>query len=85
MSDKPKQLGERDGQRIDIRQDTELHYWTREFGISTEQLEEAVRHVGPMVSDIRRFLRRRMEESKEGVDHAGEENAGACEERQTRG
>lgn len=64
MSDKPRQCGEQDGQRIDISQEHECRYWSEELGIAPERLKEAVRQVGPMVSDIKRLLRSRIEESK---------------------
>lgn len=70
MSDKPRQCGERDGQRIDMSQERECRYWSEELGIAPEGLKEAVRQVGPMVSDIRES------------DHAREGNAEACAERQ---
>lgn len=38
MSDKPKQCGERDGDRIDPSQDAEYRYWSDKFGISPERV-----------------------------------------------
>lgn len=64
MSDKPKQCGERDGDRIDLSQDAECRYWSDKFGISPERLKEVVRQVGPMVTDVQRRLRDRAEESR---------------------
>ena len=64
MSDKPKQYGEETGQRIDMSEERECRHWSEALGIPPDQLKEAVRRVGPMVSDIRRLLRSRIKESK---------------------
>jgi Protein of unknown function (DUF3606) len=64
MSDKPKQLGEQDGNRIVVSNERECRYWSKKFGISPERLKQAVRQVGPMVSDVERLLRSRAEVSK---------------------
>lgn len=64
MSDKPKQLGEQNGNRIDVSKERECRYWSKKFGISPERLKQAVRQVGPMVSDVERLLRSRAEVAK---------------------
>ncbi len=64
MSDKPKQLGERDGQRIDVSQESDCRYWSDKFGISGDRLREIVREVGPMVHDVQKRLRDRAEEPR---------------------
>ncbi len=64
MSDKPKQCGERDGDRINLSQDAECRYWSEKFGISRERLRDVVRQVGPMVTDVQRRLRDRAEEPR---------------------
>jgi hypothetical protein len=64
MSNKPKQLGERDGDRIDVDQESQCRYWSDKFGINADQLREVVRQVGPMISDVQRRLRDRAEEPR---------------------
>jgi hypothetical protein len=57
MSDDTQDRGPRDRSRIDVDQDYELRYWTRELGVDEETLKAAVRRVGPMVNDVRSALR----------------------------
>ena len=59
MSDDPKNRGAQDRSRIDVSQDHELRYWTKELGVDEETLKAAVRKVGPMVNDVRGALRGR--------------------------
>jgi hypothetical protein len=39
-----------------LDEEHEVRYWTQKFGCSKEQLEEAVREVGPMADDVGRRL-----------------------------
>ena len=64
MSDKPKQPGERDGNRIDLSHESECDYWSEKFGVTPERLKQIVRQVGPMVSDVQRRLRDHAEEPR---------------------
>ena len=56
MADDPKQTGKPDDQRINVEQDHELSYWSKELGVSRDVLRQAVERVGPMVKDVRREL-----------------------------
>ena len=47
-----------DRRRIDVHETYELGYWSRKFGVSREQLAEAVQKVGPMAADVERELGR---------------------------
>ena len=58
MADDLKQTGKADDQRINVEQDHELSYWSKELGVSREQLRNAVQQAGPMVRDVRRQLSR---------------------------
>ena len=58
MADDLKQTGSRDDQRIDVNQDYELTYWSKKFGITRDQLREAVAKAGPMVKNVERELGR---------------------------
>jgi hypothetical protein len=50
--------GPADPTRIDIQASAEMRHWVREFGPSAMQLKEAVRSVGPLVSDVRAYLQK---------------------------
>ena len=58
MADDMKQTGSRNDQRIDVNQDYELTYWSKKFGITRDQLREAVAKAGPMVKSVERQLGR---------------------------
>jgi hypothetical protein len=47
MADDLKNRGPKDRSRIDLNEDGELVYWTKEFGVSPAQLKAAVDKVGP--------------------------------------
>ena len=44
------------GQRIDLMRESDVAYWCRIFDVSIDQLREAVRHAGPRVPEVRRYL-----------------------------
>jgi hypothetical protein len=50
--------GPADPKLINIHSPAEMRYWTRETGQSTAKLNEAVKAVGPLVSNVRDYLRR---------------------------
>jgi hypothetical protein len=56
MADDLKQTGEPEGARINVDQDHEVLYWSKELGVSCDQVREAVQQAGPMVADVRRHL-----------------------------
>jgi hypothetical protein len=58
MADDLKQTGKPDDQRINIEQDHELNYWSKELGVSREELRNAVKRAGPVVRDVRQHLSR---------------------------
>lgn len=45
-----------DPHRININQPHEVAYWTKKLGVSEQTLRAAVKAVGPMVSDVKRYL-----------------------------
>jgi hypothetical protein len=53
MSDDSKQRGEHDRSRISLQQEHEVRYWTEALGVTKEELEEAVRAVGPSADELR--------------------------------
>ncbi len=48
MSDDRSLRGPGDRQRINLSERYEVQYWTSKWGVSREQLTEAVKKVGPM-------------------------------------
>ena len=56
MSDDKTKRGPADASRIDIHEDYEVTYWCGALGCTREQLIAAVRAVGVMVADVRRYL-----------------------------
>lgn len=58
MADDLKQTGRQDDQRINLDQDHEVGYWSKELGVSREELRRAVEQAGPMVKNVRQHLNR---------------------------
>ena len=58
MADDLKQTGKQDDQRINVEQDHELSYWSKELGVSREELKRAVEQAGPVVKNVRQHLNR---------------------------
>ena len=58
LADDLKQTGRPDDQRINVEQDHELNYWSKELGVSREELRKAVAQAGPVVKDVRQHLNR---------------------------
>jgi hypothetical protein len=58
MADDLKQTGRNDDQRINVDQDHELSYWSKELGVSRDELRRAVEQAGPMVRNVRQHLNR---------------------------
>lgn len=56
MSDNLKNRGPHDRARVNTSEAWELSYWSKEFGVTEEQLKAAVKAVGPMVTDVRKKL-----------------------------
>jgi hypothetical protein len=58
MSDNLEQRGPQDRSRINVHESWEVAYWTKELGVSKEELEKAVKAAGPSASAVRQHLRR---------------------------
>jgi hypothetical protein len=50
------QRGPQDRTHVNVNQGQDLHYWAKHFGVTEEQLREAVRHVGNRTGDVEKFL-----------------------------
>jgi len=46
-----------DPNRIDVHSHAEMRHWARELSRSMAEVNEAVKAVGPLVSDVRTYLR----------------------------
>ena len=57
MDDDTSIRGPRDRSRINANQDHEVRYWTKELGVSEEQLRQAVQRVGSSADKVREHLR----------------------------
>jgi hypothetical protein len=56
MSDDLKNRGEQDRLRINVHEEHEVRYWTKELNVTREELERAVKAVGVMAADVRKHL-----------------------------
>ncbi len=56
MPDSRHLAGGQDRGRINVRQDYELRDWAQHFGVSAQQLEQAVKTVGDRVDDVEQYL-----------------------------
>jgi hypothetical protein len=56
MSDDMNKRGPRDRSRIALGEEHEVKYWTKELGVSREELEQAVESVGNTVTKVREHL-----------------------------
>ncbi|MBR0855652.1 DUF3606 domain-containing protein [Bradyrhizobium liaoningense] len=56
MSDDKTKRGKPDRERINVHEPYELDYWSKEFGITKEQLKAAVQVSGPMVVNVRNYV-----------------------------
>jgi hypothetical protein len=56
MADDLKDRGQRDRDRINVKEEYEVRYWSEKFGVSAEQLKATVARVGVMAKDVGRAL-----------------------------
>jgi len=56
MADDLKNRGPQDRLRINVNESHEVGYWTKSLGITKEELERAVKAVGVMAADVRKYL-----------------------------
>jgi hypothetical protein len=58
MSDNLQNRGAQDRARINMHEEWEVRHWTEALGVSKEELEEAVKKVGPVADTVREHLKR---------------------------
>lgn len=56
MPDDRKNRGEPDRSRINTSEEHEIRYWTKKFGVSSQQLNETVKKVGTSASAVQKAL-----------------------------
>jgi hypothetical protein len=56
MSDNLQSRGPQDRSRINLHEKWEVQYWTRELGVTEEELQEAVKTAGSSVNAVREHL-----------------------------
>ena len=56
MADNLNERGPQDRSRINVNESWELQYWTKELGVSEEQLRTAVKTAGPSAEAVRKHL-----------------------------
>jgi hypothetical protein len=59
MADDPTKRGTADRYRINVNEDYEVAYWTKELGVSADRLRQLVHKHGVMVADVRKALGKR--------------------------
>lgn len=67
MSDNLKNSSGQDRQRINANQDYELRDWSKKFGVSPDQLKEAIQAVGDRAEKVEQYLKGR----SGGAERAG--------------
>jgi hypothetical protein len=56
MPDDKSKTGGPDRSRINIHEPYEVEYWKQKFQVTKEQLEQAVKKVGPSAESVRKEL-----------------------------
>lgn len=58
MSDNLNDRGQQDRSRINMNEKWEVAYWTKELGVSEEELARAVQQAGNSANAVREHLKR---------------------------
>jgi hypothetical protein len=69
MADNLTSRGGQDRKRIDVNQDYELRDWSKKFGVSPDELKEAVQAVGTQADKVEQHLKSR-QPAKRNSDRA---------------
>ena len=56
MADDKTKSGAQDRDRISVNEDYELRDWSKKFGVTPDELKQAVKKVGPMADDVKKEL-----------------------------
>jgi hypothetical protein len=68
MVDDPKKRGAAHRARINLHQEQEVRYWAKKWGITAEQLRDAVGEVGSMAGEVAKYLGK--DERRPGTPHS---------------
>lgn len=58
VMDNKNNVGSPDRSRINLKENYEVEYWTKELGIKAEQLRKAVEEVGTSADAVRKYLKK---------------------------
>jgi hypothetical protein len=58
MADNLKDRGAQDRARVNVNEPHEVRYWTEKFGVSEEDLIQAVTVVGVSAAEVERYLKK---------------------------
>lgn len=56
MSEGPTEIQRHGDHRLDPAEHRDFEYWAHQLGVTTEELRQAMSHVGPRVGDIEAHL-----------------------------
>ncbi len=57
MADDKSKRGPQDRNRINLNEDYEVRYWSEKFGVTAEQLRQAVQKVGSSAAAVEQELK----------------------------
>lgn len=66
MSDNKKSRGEPDRSKINAHETYEIQYWSEKYGVSAQQLKDAIHEVGNSPEVVERYLKDRKADSRAG-------------------
>jgi hypothetical protein len=58
MADDLNNRGQQDRSRINLGEKWEVQYWTKELGVSEDELRQIIQQAGNNVTDVRQHLKR---------------------------
>ena len=58
MADDKRKIGKPDRDRINLNEDYEVKDWSKKFGVSAQELINAVKAVGNNAADVEKFLKK---------------------------
>ncbi|MEJ2816374.1 DUF3606 domain-containing protein [Caulobacter sp. CCG-8] len=58
MADNLQDRGTQDRARVNVNEPHEVRYWTEKFGVSEEDLVQAVTVVGVSAAEVERYLKK---------------------------
>lgn len=58
MSDDLANRGPQDARLVNVNESWELAYWTKKFGVSEDQLKQAVKQVGTSAEAVSKYFKK---------------------------